>query len=194
MSNRHWDAIVIGSGLGGLTAAADWAAKGRRILVLERNRYFGGAACTYRHAGLSIEASLHEINGISPGDPKMKALDQTGVLERVTFSPVPEFAEVRGRIVGDPLLLPPGFDAFEAAIADRFPLQRQAVHDHCALMRGLHHALSQANEGHGALWWLTHGPGWLAEIFPAIWRGRSSVHQAFDAFYGDAEGPKAAAP
>ena len=62
MAAQKWDAIVIGSGLGGLAAAAHWAAHGKRVLVLERNPYFGGAACTYRHAGLQIEASLHEIS------------------------------------------------------------------------------------------------------------------------------------
>ena len=44
-----YDAIVIGSGLGGLTAAALYARAGHRVLVLERNGEFGGAATTYRH-------------------------------------------------------------------------------------------------------------------------------------------------
>lgn len=182
MTNDHWDAIVIGSGLGGLTAAAHWAAQGRRVLVLERNAYFGGAACTYRHAGLQIDASLHEINGVSPGDPKMKALQEAGVLDQVEFARVPEFAEVRGPLVGDPLLLPSGFGAFEAAVSTHFPASKDAIHAHMDLMRGLHRALTQANEDHGALWWLVHGPGWLADLFPAVWRGRSSVHDAYAAF------------
>jgi phytoene dehydrogenase-like protein len=45
----HWDAIVIGSGLGGLAAAAAFANKGKRVLVLERLANFGGAATVYRH-------------------------------------------------------------------------------------------------------------------------------------------------
>src|ERR1700736_1474382 len=46
--SRQFDAIVIGSGLGGLTAAALYAQAGNRVLVLERNRNFGGAATVYR--------------------------------------------------------------------------------------------------------------------------------------------------
>jgi phytoene dehydrogenase-like protein len=192
MAGERWDAIVIGSGLGGLTAAAHWAAQGLRVLVLERNAYFGGAACTYRHAGLQIEASLHEINGVTPGDPKMKALAEAGVLDKVAFAPVPEFAEVRGRVVGEPLILPNGFNAFEAALIHRFPAAEHGVRRHLDLLRGLHRSLRAANEDHGPLWWLTHGPGWLADMFPALWRGRSSVHDAFADFYGEIEGPKAA--
>ena len=60
---RNFDAIVIGSGLGGLTAGALSARSGLRVLVLERNDTFGGAATVYRHNGLTIETSLHEIDG-----------------------------------------------------------------------------------------------------------------------------------
>ena len=71
---RKFDAIVIGSGLGGLTAGALYARSGRRVLLLERNDYFGGAATVYRHGELSIETSLHEIDGLDGHDPKLPLL------------------------------------------------------------------------------------------------------------------------
>ena len=55
-----YDAIVIGSGLGGLTAGALYARAGHRVLVLEQNDRFGGAATTYHRGSMTIEASLHE--------------------------------------------------------------------------------------------------------------------------------------
>ena len=67
---RQFDAIVIGSGLGGLTAAALYARAGHRVLVLERNQNFGGAATVYQHGELAIEASLHEIDGLDAEDPE----------------------------------------------------------------------------------------------------------------------------
>ena len=42
--NDHYDAISIGSGLGGLTAGALAALDGKKVLVLERHNRFGGAA------------------------------------------------------------------------------------------------------------------------------------------------------
>ena len=62
--SRNFDAIVIGSGLGGLTAAALFARAGHKVLVLERNQNFGGAATVYHHGAFAIEASLHEIDGL----------------------------------------------------------------------------------------------------------------------------------
>jgi all-trans-retinol 13,14-reductase len=43
-----WDTIVIGAGLGGLTAAAKLVRSGKRVLVLDRNPHPGGTAYNYR--------------------------------------------------------------------------------------------------------------------------------------------------
>ena len=45
MTNRTWDAVVVGAGHNGLTAAAYLARAGRSVLVLERRDQVGGA-CT----------------------------------------------------------------------------------------------------------------------------------------------------
>ena len=77
--SRQFDAIIIGSGLGGLTAGALCARAGLRVLVLERNDNFGGAATVYRHNGLAIEASLHEIDGFDEEDPKLPLIQALGL-------------------------------------------------------------------------------------------------------------------
>ena len=59
---QRYDVIVIGAGLGGLTAAALIARSGRKTLVVERNASVGGAASTYRLGDLVVEASLHETS------------------------------------------------------------------------------------------------------------------------------------
>jgi all-trans-retinol 13,14-reductase len=48
MMSRVWDTIIIGAGLGGLTAAAKLVRSGKRVLVLDRNPHPGGTAYNYR--------------------------------------------------------------------------------------------------------------------------------------------------
>ncbi len=46
-----WDAVVIGAGIGGLSAAAYLVKEGLRVLVLERNLHPGGTAYLYQRKG-----------------------------------------------------------------------------------------------------------------------------------------------
>jgi phytoene dehydrogenase-like protein len=48
LAKRRWDAIVVGGGHNGLTAAAYLARAGQRVLVLERRERLGGAATLER--------------------------------------------------------------------------------------------------------------------------------------------------
>lgn len=61
--DTDFDAIVIGAGLAGLTAGGLLARTAARVLLIERNHAFGGAATTYRHTALTVEASL-AVNGL----------------------------------------------------------------------------------------------------------------------------------
>jgi all-trans-retinol 13,14-reductase len=53
MENR-WDTVIIGAGLGGMTAAAGLVRAGRRVLVLDRNPHPGGTAYVYPRRGFSF--------------------------------------------------------------------------------------------------------------------------------------------
>lgn len=50
-----WDVIVIGSGIGGLVTASQLAAKGARVLVLERYLIPGGSGGSFRRQGFTFE-------------------------------------------------------------------------------------------------------------------------------------------
>ncbi|MEY8840201.1 FAD-dependent oxidoreductase, partial [Cribrihabitans sp. XS_ASV171] len=83
----RWDAIVIGAGTNGLTAAATLARSGRRVCVLERSESFGGMARTARLDGVEIPEIAHLLYNFSP-----QAVKATGIAGRLTLKPLNDVA------------------------------------------------------------------------------------------------------
>lgn len=58
-ANSDWDAIVIGSGMGGMTAATALARLNYRVLLLEQAQSIGGLTHTFSRAGFTWDVGLH---------------------------------------------------------------------------------------------------------------------------------------
>ncbi len=93
-----YDVIIVGAGLGGLTAGAKLSREGRKVLVIEQHSKPGGCATTFRRHEFTLEVGLHEMDGPSPRDMKSRIFTDLGVTGNVRFVPVPEFYRfVNGR-------------------------------------------------------------------------------------------------
>ena len=186
-----YDAVVIGSGLGGLTAAALYARTGARVLILERNETFGGAATTYRHGGLTIEASLHETTHPDmPGDPKHAVFEALDLADDVEFVPVDDFQEVRCKLIGPPFVLPHGFDAVESVLADRFPRQRDAIHRFLRQIRRTLRVGEFSGEQHSLLWRTAHAGELPLDLWALFRDIGSSLSDVLERYFGDDEAIK----
>ena len=189
--SRHFDAIAIGSGLGGLTAAALYARAGRRVLVLERNQHFGGAATVYRHGALAIEVSLHEIDGLDAEDPKGPILRALGLDRDIPFIDVGDLHEVRSPLLGEPFVLPHGFDAALAAATRRFPQQAKGLEAYFKRIRLVRHAvaiISEHQDDRG--WWLWNAPILPLRLWPLIRDRHANLSDVFCRLFGNDEAVK----
>ncbi|WP_018953588.1 phytoene desaturase family protein [Thioalkalivibrio sulfidiphilus] len=64
---RHFDVIVVGSGIGGLAAAASLAKCNRRVLLLEQHFQLGGLTQTFRRREYTFATGVHYIGGVGDG-------------------------------------------------------------------------------------------------------------------------------
>jgi all-trans-retinol 13,14-reductase len=71
----HWDAIVIGSGIGGLATAALLSKHaGKRVLVLERHYTAGGYTHAFRRPGYQWDVGVHYIGEVHDPSSQLRAL------------------------------------------------------------------------------------------------------------------------
>ncbi len=86
-----YDIIIIGAGLGGLTAGAKLAKEGKKVLLIEQHSKPGGCATTFKRGRFTLEVGLHEMDGPSPRDMKTRIFNELDVTGKIEFIKVPEF-------------------------------------------------------------------------------------------------------
>ena len=119
-SSDGFDAIVIGSGIGGLACACALTRSGLQVLVLERHSTAGGLTQTFSRKGFTWAVGLHYLGNMGEGDSARKVLDwlSGGAIRFVPSGPV-----------YDTVHLPGGFEfqfarpraALVAELKERFP-------------------------------------------------------------------------
>ncbi|MBQ7600195.1 MAG: NAD(P)/FAD-dependent oxidoreductase [Clostridia bacterium] len=117
---EHYDVIVIGGALAGLSSALMLADKGKDVLVLERHNLPGGIATSFVRGGIEIEATLHEMMSIGPKGNRLKVgkfLEDMGV--DIDWLKVPE--AYHASLPGLEVTLHPGFEKFASEVNEAVP-------------------------------------------------------------------------
>jgi all-trans-retinol 13,14-reductase len=82
------DAVVIGSGISGLTAAALLAKDGRRVIVTEQNNMAGGALRRFRRNGIPFDIGFHYSGGLGKGQILQVLWEHLGIWPSIEAVPL----------------------------------------------------------------------------------------------------------
>jgi phytoene dehydrogenase-like protein len=125
-----YDAIVIGAGNGGLTAAASLAKGGASVLLLERHNIPGGCATSFCRGRFEFEVALHQLSGIGspeyPG-PLRGLLDRIGVMDKLEFVEMDDLYRVYVQSEDFSVTLRPDIKEVVGELQSKFPAEKEAV-------------------------------------------------------------------
>jgi phytoene dehydrogenase-like protein len=128
----HWDAIVVGSGIGGLSVAATLAKLARkRVLVLERHYTAGGFTHTFRRPGYEWDVGVHYIGDVSNARDSSRRMFDFITDGKLDWA---DMGEVYDRIVlgDDSYDFVKGVEGFRAQMYDYFPSDKDAINQYLA--------------------------------------------------------------
>ncbi|MBU0989400.1 MAG: NAD(P)/FAD-dependent oxidoreductase, partial [Proteobacteria bacterium] len=158
-----YDAVVIGAGNGGLTAAAGLAQKGLNVLLLERHNIPGGCATSFCRGRFEFEVALHQLSGMGtpekPGPLRM-SLASLGVLDDLEFVEMSDLFSV-SMSDGFRLTLKADRDQVVSALEKKFP------HEKAAINRFFDLAYKYANEMLAAFYFKDPDPS--REKYPVLY-------------------------
>ena len=163
-SGDSYDAVIVGSGLGGLGAAAAFARKGYRAIVLEQHDKPGGYATAFRRpGGFTFDVSLHStvvgerggVRNLIGGFPE---------ITDVEFVPHPYLYRA---VFPDHDIRVPQRDipAYIRLLADSFPEESPGIEALIADMRALHSEIIRFSRSAGKVDMRT-----FPQEFPTLFR------------------------
>ncbi|HYC55064.1 MAG TPA: NAD(P)/FAD-dependent oxidoreductase [Candidatus Binatia bacterium] len=176
----RYDVVVIGSGIGGLTAASLLARAGRSVLVIERHDRVGGYAHAFRRRKYRFDSAVHLVGGCGPmpgAEPGLvqRVLAASGVAGECEFLRVDPFYEACYPDLR--LHLPADTGGFVAAHAELFPRHDDALRAVMRLVEDVYEETRRA-AANTSTFDLLHA----AEQFPSLVRyHRATLSAVLDA-------------
>jgi prolycopene isomerase len=144
VNRKACDAIVIGSGMGGLTAAALLAKSGLRVLLLEKERQVGGYVVSFKRGALTFDATGAFVGGCHEGGEFYQILKEIGAHERVHFIPIHHIQNIYPGFKVH--LREGGFQSYMETLLNLFPEEERGLKTYLSLVRRIGEEISSYSD------------------------------------------------
>lgn len=147
---RRFDVIVIGSGIGGLTAALTVARSKLRVLVLEAGKQFGGYTNPFKRRAYTFDPGLHYIGECGPGGHFARLIERLG-LDDLRFRELSPDGFDRLVFPGYEVKMPKGAERYHERLARDFPHEKRGLDRFFAILRDFKGAISALDKIRGPM-------------------------------------------
>lgn len=120
-------ALIIGSGVSGMTTAVILAKAGIQVTVLEQHAKVGGLMQTYRRNGCRFPTGVHSLGAMNEGEILWRYFKYLGLLDLVRLRPLDDDAFLECSFPGQVFLIPPNRERFRENLLTAFPGEEYAV-------------------------------------------------------------------
>lgn len=158
-ADDHYDAIVVGSGIGGLTTAALLSLMGKKVCVLEQHYTAGGYTHAYEREGYEWDVGVHYIGEVHQPSTMKRMFDvlSHGRLKWAAMDPVYDriiIADKAHDFVA-------GRENFIEELSKHFPNDRSAIEQYVELIRDMSSSTPKFFAGQAM-------PKWMASLYKRI--------------------------
>jgi all-trans-retinol 13,14-reductase len=137
---EHYDAVVIGSGMGGLTTAAMLSDLGWKVCVLEQHYTAGGYTHSYERNGYEWDVGVHYIGDVGA---KTRTRQMFDYLSDGNLKWAPMDEEYDRFYIGDKIFCAKaGRQQFRDNLVTQFPDEQQAIEAYIALLNDAGNAMT----------------------------------------------------
>ena len=129
-----YDAVIIGSGLGGLQCGLILARRGMKVLILERQSRPGGCMQSYRRKDAWLDTGMHYVGGLGVGGCLYAPFRNLGLMDLPWVHLDPSGFD-RVAIGEQQFRFVEGYDAFADTLSASFPHERAGLTRYARLMQ-----------------------------------------------------------
>jgi all-trans-retinol 13,14-reductase len=137
MTDKKYDIVIIGSGIGGLICGNILIKEGFTVCVLEKNKQIGGSLQTFSREKTVFDSGVHYIGGLDKGQNLYQVFRYLDVMDKLKLQRMDEDAFDVILMGNDKreYRLAQGYENFVQQLLKDFPGEETAIRNYCSKIR-----------------------------------------------------------
>ncbi|HYD22712.1 MAG TPA: NAD(P)-binding protein [Flavipsychrobacter sp.] len=139
MTDKQYDVVIIGSGLGGLLSGVLLAKEGLKVCVLEKDKQVGGCLQTFSVQKKVFDSCVHYIGGLGEGHTLNRIFSYAGIMDKLKLKAFDENGFDKVAFGDEETEYPQaiGEENFVAQLAKYFPGEEKALQQYISSIKNV---------------------------------------------------------